>query len=68
MMDQRTIWRNEGIVLESVKIGQFIPDLLNTIMAKQIQWQAIVPKWRLYCNKWQDLKVKHIWVSAASNE
>jgi len=27
MMDQRRIWRTEGIVLESVKIGQNISDL-----------------------------------------
>jgi hypothetical protein len=27
MMDQRTMWRTEGIVLESVKIGLYISDL-----------------------------------------
>jgi hypothetical protein len=27
MMDQRRMWRNEGIVLESVKIGQYISDI-----------------------------------------
>ena len=26
MMDQRRMWRTEGIVLESVKIGQYISD------------------------------------------
>jgi hypothetical protein len=25
-MDQRRMWRTEGIVLESVKIGQYISD------------------------------------------
>jgi hypothetical protein len=27
MMNQRRLWRTEGIVLESVKIGQYISDL-----------------------------------------
>jgi hypothetical protein len=27
MMDQRRMWRTEGIVLESVKIGQYISDI-----------------------------------------
>jgi len=27
MMDQRRMWRTKGIVLESVKIGQYISDL-----------------------------------------
>jgi hypothetical protein len=27
MMDQLRMWRTEGIVLESVKIGQYIPDM-----------------------------------------
>jgi hypothetical protein len=27
MMDQRRMWRTEGIVLESVKIEQYISDL-----------------------------------------
>jgi hypothetical protein len=27
MMDQRRMWRTEGIVLESVKIGQNISDM-----------------------------------------
>ena len=27
MMDQRRIWRTEGIVLESVKIGLYFSDL-----------------------------------------
>jgi len=26
-MDQRTMWRTEGIVLEIVKIGQYISDM-----------------------------------------
>jgi len=26
MMDQRRMWHTEGIVLECVKIGQYIPD------------------------------------------
>jgi len=51
MMDQRRMWRTEGIVLESVKIGQYISDMENTIMAKQMQRQAMYSKRRLYCNK-----------------
>jgi len=43
MMNQHRMWRTEGIVLESVKIGQYISDLLNTIMAKQMQRQAMYP-------------------------
>ena len=27
MMDQHRMWRTEGIVLESVKIGKYISDL-----------------------------------------
>ena len=27
MTDQRRMWRTEGIVLESVKIGQYISDI-----------------------------------------
>jgi len=27
MMDQRRMWRTEGIALESVKIGQYISDM-----------------------------------------
>jgi hypothetical protein len=27
MMDQRRMWRTEGIVLESVQIGQYISDM-----------------------------------------
>src|SRR5882757_2867324 len=27
MMDQRRMWRTDGIVLESVKIGQYISDM-----------------------------------------
>jgi len=53
MMDQRSLWRTEGIVQESVKIGLNISDLDNTIMAKQMQWQAMYPK--------QSLKAKHMW-------
>jgi len=51
MMDQRSMWRTEGIVLESVKIGQYISGLQNMIMAKQMQRQAMYLKRRLYCNK-----------------
>jgi len=51
MMDQRRMWRTEGIVLESVKIGQYISDLENTIMAKQMPRQAMYPKRRLYGNQ-----------------
>jgi hypothetical protein len=51
MMDQHRMWRTEGIVLESVKIGQYISDMSNMILVKQMQWQAMYPKRRLYCNK-----------------
>ena len=50
MMDQRRIWRTEGVVLESVKIGQYISDLQNMRMAKQMQWQGMNLKRKLYCN------------------
>jgi hypothetical protein len=33
IMDQHQMGRTNGIVLESVKIGQYISDLQNTIMA-----------------------------------
>jgi len=51
LMDLRRMWRTEGIVLESVNIGQYISDMSNTIMAKQMQQQEMYPKRRLYCNK-----------------
>jgi hypothetical protein len=51
MVDQRRMWRTEGIVLEGVKIGQCISDMSNTMVAKQMQSQAMYPKRRLYCNK-----------------
>ena len=44
MMDQHCMWRTEGIVLESVKMGHSISDMQNTIMVKQMQWQAMYPK------------------------
>jgi len=50
MIDQRRMWRTEGIVLECVKIGQYMSEMKNTIIAKQMQWQAMHPKRRLYCN------------------
>jgi len=42
-MDQCRMWRTEGIVIESAKIGQDISDMQNTIMAKQMQRQAMYP-------------------------
>jgi hypothetical protein len=51
MMDQHRMWRTEGIVLQSVKIRQYISDMKNTIMEKQMQWQVMYPKRRLYSNK-----------------
>jgi len=33
IIDQHRTWRTQGIVLESVKIRQYISDLSNTIMA-----------------------------------
>jgi len=59
MMDQRRLWRTEGIELESVKIRQYISGMENEIMAKQMQRQAMYLKRRLYCNKSKDLKAKH---------
>jgi len=44
MMDQHCMWRTEGIVLESVKMGHSISDMQNIIMVKQMQWQAMYPK------------------------
>jgi len=37
-------------------------------MAKQMQRQAMYAKRTLYCNELQDLKVKHVWESAASDK
>jgi len=51
MMDQRRMWRTEGIVLESAEFGHYISDLYNMIMAKLMQRQAMYLKRRLYCNK-----------------
>jgi hypothetical protein len=51
MMDQGRMWRTEGIVLDSVKIGQYISDMYNTIMRRQMHQQAMYPNRRLYCNK-----------------
>jgi len=51
MMDQRRMWRTEAIVLEGVKFGQYISDVYNAIMAKEMQRQAIYPKRRLYLNE-----------------
>jgi hypothetical protein len=51
IMDQRRFWRTEGIVLESVKIGQYISDMENTIMAKPMQRHTMYLKRRLSCNK-----------------
>jgi len=60
MMDQCRMWRTRGIVFGSVKIGKYISDLWNTIMAKPMQRPAMYPKRRLYCNQQQHLKAKHI--------
>jgi hypothetical protein len=51
MMDQCRMWRTEGIVLESVMIGQYISDMYNAIMAMNMQWQAMYLMRRMYCNK-----------------
>jgi len=37
-------------------------------MEKQMQRQVMYAKRRLYCNKWEDLKVNHLWESAASDK
>ena len=47
MMDQRRMWRTKCIVLESVQIRLYIPDLYITIMAKQMHWHAMYSKGRL---------------------
>jgi hypothetical protein len=44
MMDQHRMWRTEGIVLESVMIGQYISDLENMMRVKQMQWRAMYLK------------------------
>jgi hypothetical protein len=41
MLHQRRMWRTEGIVLESERIGQYISDIYNMIIAKQMQRQAM---------------------------
>jgi hypothetical protein len=55
-MNQHRMWKTEGIVLESAKIGQHISVLYNMIKTKQMQRQVIYRKRRLYCNKSQHLK------------
>jgi len=37
-------------------------------MAKQMQQQTMYPEQRLYCDRLQDPKVKHIWESFASDQ
>jgi hypothetical protein len=56
------------MVSQSLKIGQYISDQENTIMAKQMQQQEMNVKRRPYCNKRQDLTGKHIRESAASDK
>jgi len=51
MMDERRLWRSKGIVRESVKIRQYISDVYNTIMGKQIQLRVMYLKRRLYCTR-----------------
>jgi len=51
MIDQRRMWRIKGTVQESVMIGQYISDMHNRIIVKQMQWQAMCPTRRLYRNK-----------------
>jgi len=50
-MDQPSMWRTEGRVLERVKIGEYISNLYNSTMLKQMQLQAMYPKRRLYCSE-----------------
>jgi len=60
LMDQRRMWRTDGTVLEGVKIGQYISDLKNTIMAMQMQRHAMHLKRKLHCTELQLFKAKHI--------
>jgi hypothetical protein len=59
MIDQHRKGRTECIVLESVKIGQYISDVQNTIMAKQIERQMMYPNRKLYLNRLKNLSGKH---------
>jgi hypothetical protein len=61
MMEHRRMWRRESIVLENVKIGSYISNQWNMIIAKQMQWTVMYSKWILYSSYWQHLKIKHIW-------
>ena len=65
MMDQRRMWRTEGIVLESVKIGRYFSEAYNSIMAKYMRQKAIYPKPRLFCKKQRNLTAKHIWAGCS---
>jgi len=56
-MNHCRIWRTEGIVrvtvgivLECAMIGQNSTKLVNKLMMKQMQRQAMYLKQRLYCN------------------
>jgi len=42
MMDQHRMCRTDSIVLESVKIEQYISDQYNTIMVKKMRWQSCI--------------------------
>jgi hypothetical protein len=48
MMHQHRMGRTEGIILESVNIRQYLSDLENPIMAKQMQLHGTHLKQRLY--------------------
>ena len=74
-MNHCRIWRTEGIVrvtvgivLECAMIGQNSTKLVNKLMMKQMQRQAMYLKQRLYCNNWQDPRPKQIWESAESDK
>jgi len=44
MMHQHRMCRTDSIVLESVKIEQYISDQYNAIMVKKMRWQVMYPK------------------------
>ena len=55
------MWRTKGIVLENVNIEQYITELKNMIIPKQMQWELMYPNCRLYSNERQSFKAIHIW-------
>jgi len=60
MIHQPWLWSTKGIVLESMKIEQYVSGQGKMILAKQVQLQAMHPQWRLNCYIQHNLTVKPV--------